>query len=70
MGGVMSLEYIRTAYGVPANVGQRVRYKGCDEGVIVGSHNSHIKVKMDKNSMAFSYHPTWEMEYLEAKCEK
>lgn len=68
----MTLEYIRNAYNVPANKGQRVRYTGdkgpnkpAREGVIVGASGAHLKIRMDGDSFSQSYHPTWEIEYLE-----
>lgn len=67
----MSLEYIRTAYNVPAKRGQRVRYTGdkgpkvgARDGTITGAHGAHLRIRMDGDSFSNIYHPTWELEYL------
>ena len=67
----MSLDYIRTTYGVPARKGQRVRYTGdkgpknpAREGVIIGASGAHLRIRMDGDSFSNIYHPTWELEYL------
>lgn len=68
----MSLDYIRTTYGVPARKGQRVRYTGdkgpknpAREGVITGASGAHLRIRMDGDSFSNIYHPTWEIEYLQ-----
>lgn len=68
----MSLDYIRTTYAVPAKKGGRVRYtgdkgpkgKGAREGTITGASGAHLRIRMDGDSFAQPYHPTWELEYL------
>lgn len=69
----MSMEYIRKSYGVPAKQGGRVRYTGdkgphktARYGTITGAHGSHLRIRMDGDSFSNIYHPTWEIEYLEA----
>ena len=61
------MEYIKETYGVPAEVGGRVRYTGgktpC-EGTIKGARNAHLKILLDGDDMSGLYHPTWELEYL------
>jgi len=66
-----SLKYIRDTYDVPANIGQRIRFCGDTEGVIVGGTNAHLKCQMDgdKKGRLRIYHPTWNMEYLNEKIE-
>jgi len=59
----MSLGYIRRRYGVPARRGKKVRVWGGDIGVIVGSSDGWIKVRVGKD--VFPCHPTWEIEYLD-----
>jgi hypothetical protein len=68
----MSLDYIRTAYAVPAKKGQRVRYTGdkgpkssAREGVITGAEGAHLRIRLDGDSFSNIYHPTWELEYLQ-----
>ena len=61
------MEYIKQTYGVPAEVGGRVRYTGgkvsC-EGTIKGSCNASLEILLDGDDMSGVYHPTWELEYL------
>jgi len=68
----MNLQYISTAYNVPAKKGQRVRYTGdkgpnkpAREGVITGAKGAHLRIRMDGDSFSNIYHPTWEIEYLQ-----
>lgn len=63
----MSLDYIRTAYNVPAQHGTRVRYTGgkaAADGTIVGAQGAHLLIQLDHQDTAFPYHPTWKIEYL------
>lgn len=63
---LMSLEYVRRHYGVPAEIGRAVRYKGRN-GVIVGGRNAHVGIVLegDKASAVGYYHPKTEgLEYL------
>ena len=64
----MSMEYIRDYYRVPAKRGGRVKYTGQanpKEGTIVGSNGGHLKIRLDGEEHAWTFHPTWEIEYLE-----
>jgi len=68
----MSLEYIRSAYKVPAKRGQRVRYTGdkgpnavARLGTITSAAGPHLRIRMDGESYSLIYHPTWELEYLQ-----
>ena len=58
-----SLEYIRRVYEVPAYVGFKVRYQG-KPGVIVGANGCYLLIKLDGETEARRYHPTWEMRYF------
>lgn len=63
------LEYIRDTYQVPAYLGVRIRFcpregGAVDEGVICGSHNAHLKVKMDVGGGVCFFHPTWNITYI------
>lgn len=67
----MSLDYIRTYYGVPARRGQRVRYTGDKgpnakprEGTITSANGQHLCIRMDGDSFSNLFHPTWALEYL------
>lgn len=65
----MSISQIRESRGVPAKVGGRVRYTGSAngvprEGVIVGARNGYLQIRLDGDSHAGDYHPTWKLEYL------
>lgn len=68
MRGESTLAYIREHYGVPATVGQRIEYKG-KPGVIVGgaSGGAYLMVKLDGNKHAETYHPTFDIKYVEAE---
>jgi hypothetical protein len=56
------MENIRQNYGVPADKGVRVKFKG-QEGVILGVRNASLKVKLKSGEIIYC-HPTFEMEYL------
>lgn len=64
----MSLDYIRNAYGVPAQMGGRVRYSGGVGvprlGTITGASGGHLGVLLDGDNHPLPFHPTWELEYL------
>lgn len=69
----MSIQYIRDTYGVPAKLGSRVEYTGTGapiQGTITGTRNAHIRVRMDGDIVSASYHPTWNMRYLDARAAK
>jgi len=68
----MTMEYIRTRYGVPAKRGGRVRYTGSFdgqpvEGTILSAvtGNAHLRIHLDGEKHAEHFHPTWELEYLD-----
>ena len=60
----MALEYIRDYYRVPAFKGAKVKYKGT-EATIKGGKGQYLNLVFEDKSMNGSYHPTWEIEYLE-----
>lgn len=63
----MSLEYVRKYYGVPAEIGRRVKVDG-RAGVIASDRGCHIGVVFDDKSYGginYPCHPTWRVEYLE-----
>lgn len=66
----MSMHYIRTAYGVPARRGGRVKYTGgvTDAvGTIIGTNGHYLRIRMDGHKRAMLYHPTWEIEYMTSR---
>lgn len=58
----MSIEYIRTAHGVPAKRGQRVRVAG-KPGVIKSARCGYLWVLFDGDKHPKACHPTWKFEY-------
>lgn len=63
----MSLEYIRRFYGVPAEVGRRVRIDGRTGIISEDRDSSYIYVHMDGDppNMILPYHPRSMVEYLD-----
>lgn len=59
----MSMEYIRETYDVPAKRGMGVIAQG-RKGIIVGSRNAYLRIKIYGEKSTALFHPTWEMEYL------
>ncbi len=59
----MSMQYIRTCYGVPARLRGRVRYRG-RPGVIVGSRGAYLRIRLDGERQSKLHHPTYELEYV------
>ena len=51
-----SMAYIRDFYGVPAKRGAIVYFKGF-RGVIVGSKNSYLRVRMEDFDIVKTLHP-------------
>lgn len=58
----MSMAYIRRHYGVPAKRGMRVTALG-DPGVITGSNDARLRIRLDGHRHAGLYHPTWRITY-------
>jgi hypothetical protein len=56
-------DWIRYHYGVPVDLGGRVRFKG-RLGTIVGFRGGYVRVHLDGDPRPGSHHPTWHMEYL------
>lgn len=55
----MSLEYIQTYYGVPAEIGGRIEYTGDTQG-------PRLLIQLDGRRTSTPFHPTWELRYLDA----
>lgn len=68
---MMSMEWVRKNYGIPAKRGGRVEYTGDRSGprlgTITASVGPRIRIKLDGDDVALIYHPTWEIRYLDAK---
>lgn len=58
-------QYVRDYYGVPAQIGRRVRI-GKDEGIIAEDRGHYIGVNLDRHKpgLVMNYHPTDGIEYL------
>lgn len=64
-----SENYITRYYGVPAAIGGRVRYTGSGQpqlGTIEAVDGARLRIRLDGQSFVGLYHPTWELEYLDA----
>ncbi len=61
----MSCEYVKQAYGVPAEIGRRISFNG-RQGVIAADRGNYIGVNFDdeKPGLVSNLHPTWQVEYL------
>lgn len=70
----MSMDWIRSHYGVPAKRGGRVEYTSCEGskdaagklGIITGTRGPYLLVRLDGYKHSSSYHPTWQLRYLDA----
>lgn len=63
------MEWIRKSYGVPAKRGGRVRYLSAGGpvlGTIRGTRHGRLLVQLDGDKTSLPFHPTWNLEYLEA----
>ena len=71
----MSLAYIRKTYGVSAYRGQRLKFTGSDGAkfycTIKSASNQYLNVLVDDRVDGYRgrliLHPTWNIEYLDAK---
>lgn len=65
----MSMEYVRTHYGVPARRNARIEFtgnamNGAMLGTIVGASRQYLRVRMDGEKRIWTLHPTWKVKYL------
>ena len=67
----MSLKAIREYYGVPAERGRTIKFRGT-VGEIVGSSRTdmHLRVRLRYTGSIVSLHPTWLVDYLDGKGER
>lgn len=56
------MNYIRSAYNVPAKRGMRVTIDG-RSGVITGSCQAYLRVRFDGEKSSRFCHPTWRVVY-------
>lgn len=61
----MSFEYIRKHYNVPAKKGGRISYDG-KFGTIINSRGAYLRIRLDGETRIGSYHPDWNIEYINA----
>lgn len=61
----MNCEYVKSYYGVPADIGRRVIVDG-QPGIISEDRGHYIGVNFDKDKPGHieNCHPTWRVEYL------
>ena len=65
--GSVSMDYIRSTYGVPAKRDCRIAFLNADkrqEGTIVWANGAYLRVRMDGERRLRLLHPTWRVEYL------
>jgi len=62
----MSFEYVHKTYGVPAEIGRRVRLGVSREGTIVEDRGHYVGVNFDdqKPGVVSNCHPTSDLVYL------
>ena len=68
----MGIEQVRKSRGVPAKRGGRVRYTGSGRvqyGTIKSAKHGYLKILLDGDKWPKTFHPTWELEYLDANGE-
>jgi len=58
-------QYVKTHYGVPADIGRKVTVAG-KPGVIAADRGHYIGVNFDADNpgQISNCHPTWEVQYL------
>ena len=66
---VQPYDYIRTRYGVPAEVGGRITFRG-RPGTIIRPRPSdpghYLRIRLDESALSVLVHPRWEMTYEES----
>lgn len=60
----MSLEYIRTYYGVPAEIDGRVEVQE-KMGTIRSTRDAYLMVYFDGDNRTKPVHPTWNVTYFD-----
>ena len=62
----MSLEWVRSRYGVPARRGVRVIFDG-RPGRITSARGGHLRILLDGSKHPVPVHPRWRVTYLDAQ---
>lgn len=60
-----NLEHINKTYDLNVKIGSVCSYDG-HPGVVVGTHNSHLRIRLDGEDVVENYHPTWKLTFDEA----
>ena len=63
----MSISWVRRSYGVPANRGGRVIYRGRgrdEHGTICGASYGRLRIRLDGDTRSRLFHPEWMLEYV------
>lgn len=64
-----SIAYLRSAYGIPAKKGMRVKLKKAyfnipsDGGVITGAKHAYLRIRIDGEKHSRFFHPTYGVIY-------
>lgn len=58
----MTMAYIRSYYGVPAERGMRITAEG-KPGEIRGARGQYLRVLLDGDTRLSTWHPTWKIRY-------
>lgn len=64
-----SIAYLRSAYGIPAKKGMRVKLKKAyfnipsDGGVITGAKHAYLRIRVDGEKHSRFFHPTYGVIY-------
>ena len=58
-----SFDQIRRYYGVPAKRGGRVRIWTGEEGTIIWTYQSNLKIRLDSGYVG-CFHPAFGLEYI------
>jgi hypothetical protein len=58
-------KYIKEHYGVPADIGRRIKVDG-QAGIIAEDRGNYLGVNFDSDSPGVirNVHPTWQVEYM------
>ncbi|TJW49399.1 MAG: hypothetical protein E5X65_33920 [Mesorhizobium sp.] len=68
----MSMDWVRTYYGVPAKRGGRVEYTGEGKpelGTICSASNGRLNIRLVRFKHPMPFHPLWELRYLDARVQ-
>ena len=58
--------YVRSYYGVPADLNRRITFKGRD-ALIVGFAGARLLILIDGADEPVQVHPTWRVDYLDGR---